>query len=120
MKTLRSKEYLAFVRSHPCLVTDQEFDVVAHHLRHKPHGGGMSLKPSDYRTVPLIPIEHHRLHAMGEVSYWAKQRIIPEIAVCDMLIVWLRDKYSIHASQVHDIESALEFITTFEKFIMKL
>lgn len=117
MKTLRSKDYLEFVRSHPCLVTDQEHDVVAHHCRHKPHGGGVSLKPSDYRTVPLTPLEHHRLHAMGEKSYWAKARIIPEIAMADMLVDWLKITYRVSVPNVHDLETALEFISVVEKFI---
>lgn len=117
MKTLRSKAYLDFVRSHPCLVTDQEYAVVAHHCRHKPHGGGVSLKPSDYRTVPLTPLEHYRLHSIGEKSYWANAMIIPEIAMADMLVDWLKITYRVSVPNVHDLETALDFIVVVEKFI---
>lgn len=116
-RTLRSKEYLEFVRAHPCLVTDQELDVVAHHCRHKPHGGGMALKPSDYRTVPLIPIEHARLHQTGEKSYWTKAQIIPEIAMADMLCDWMRIKYKVKIPQVHTLETAIPYIESIENFI---
>lgn len=77
----------------------------------------MGLKPSDYRTVPLTPLEHHRLHAMGEVSYWEKVQIIPEIAMADMLIEWLWVNYRAHVTRADTKETALEVITRIEKFL---
>lgn len=117
MKTLRSKDYLAFVRRHPCLVTDSDFEVVAHHCRHKPHGGGVALKPSDYRTVPLTPLEHARLHAVGEKAYWAAAKIIPEIAMADLLCEWMAVHYRVKIPTVHTLETALDYITAIENFI---
>lgn len=117
MRTLRSKDYLDFVRAHPCLVTDCELDVVAHHCRHKPHGGGVALKPSDYRTVPLTPLEHARLHQMGERAYWERAKIIPEIAMADMLCDWLHITYKVRIPTVHTLETALDYISAVEDFI---
>ncbi len=80
----RSRVYLDYIRSMPCLITKSEHEIVAHHV-HIFKDGGMGIKPSDFRTVPLTPLEHQRLHQMGERSYWAKKNIDVEIVIIVLL-----------------------------------
>jgi hypothetical protein len=51
-KTLRSKEYLAFIRTHPCCNCGHSAPSEPHHVR---FGGnaGTSLKPPDTHTIPV-------------------------------------------------------------------
>lgn len=60
---VKSKKYLDYVRSMPCVITGQE-SVHAHHLIG--HGqGGMGLKSSDLLAFPLCPELHDELHRHG-------------------------------------------------------
>jgi hypothetical protein len=67
---IRSKKYLKFIRSQPCLVTGQVINVVAHHVRIGFFGAGM--KPNDSMCLPLTDEQHRLLHQMGEKSYWER------------------------------------------------
>lgn len=115
--TFRDDRYLEFVRSHPCIVSEGEHGVVAHHLRGPGHGGGMGLKPSDYRTVPINQFLHEELHRTGERSFWQRHGICPELYVCDMLRAWLEIRFAIHVSPIESAEIALEYIASVEKFL---
>jgi hypothetical protein len=58
---LRCPEYLAWVRSQPCVITGH-YGCVAHHVV----GGRCSTqKTSDYLAIPLTDAEHKRLHDGG-------------------------------------------------------
>jgi hypothetical protein len=101
----RSAKYLAFVRSRPCVVTGQDSDyteMVAHHVRCL-SGGGTSLKPSDYMTVPMTAYEHALLHSKGESAYWAKKNVDPEQMIKMTLLTYL-------ATQSVGTELLIEFI----------
>lgn len=115
----RSKAYLAFVRSHPCIVTDTELDVVAHHCRHAPHGGGTSIKPSDYRTVPLSPLEHARLHHVGEKSFWKSVKIHPEFVMIDMLSEWIHIHHRVYIPKINSLSEAIQLLNRIENFLAK-
>ena len=52
----RSKKYLAFVRSHPCVVCGRKAQ--AHHVRRHYWGAGTAIKPHDYVTIPLCLVCH--------------------------------------------------------------
>lgn len=101
VKTSRNPDYLRFVRAHSSIVTwdpplepwpdredplfDQDsFGTVAHHVR-LGQGGGMGLKPSDYRTVPLTDSEHRELHQTGERSWWARRGVDPRRVIIALL-----------------------------------
>lgn len=86
-KNPRSKKYLAWIRSHPCAVTNATHSIHAHHVRLF-GDGGCGLKPSDYRTVPLCAVQHDALHNMGEKTFWKSNDID-----IDMLVGYFITKY---------------------------
>ncbi len=57
---------------------------VAHHVR-MGGNGGMGLKPSDYRTVPLTDQEHRTLHQHGEKSFWREAGVDPDQVIIALL-----------------------------------
>lgn len=118
VKTPRSAAYLAFVRSQPCAVTGLEHAVVAHHVRMPPHGGGVALKPSDYRTVPLAHMRHMELHARGEKSFWQKAGVVPEMVMAELLHVWIAKRYGIELPMIEDPEQACAYVDALERFIV--
>jgi hypothetical protein len=118
-KTPRSAAYLQYVRGHHCLVTGTDYGVVAHHLRTHHHGGGVALKPSDYRTVPLNQMRHMELHQIGEKSFWKKYGIIPEMAIAEMLRVWILRRYLVELPRIEDADLAIPYIEALENFITK-
>lgn len=59
-------------------------DVVAHHVR-RGMAGGVGLKPSDYRAVPLTDSEHRELHQNGEASFWYKHGVDPDTTIVALL-----------------------------------
>ena len=83
---LRSKEYLAYVRSLPCTVTRKSHSV-AHHITFV-EGNGMGTKVSDHYTVPLSPEEHALLHQMGEKRYWSEHEFDLEEVKQIALDIW--------------------------------
>ena len=63
IQRVKSKRYLDYVRSLPCVITGKDY-VHAHHLIG--HGeGGMGLKSSDLLAFPLCPELHDELHRQG-------------------------------------------------------
>jgi len=65
-------------------------DVVAHHVRCLGHGG-TGLKPPDWLCLPLTTVEHTKLHAEGEQSYWASRGEDPvSLLVMTMTIYLIR------------------------------
>jgi hypothetical protein len=69
-------------------VSGVEGDIVAHHVRCL-GGGGMGLKPSDLMCVPLTPIEHERLHRIGEKTFWAEHSIDPKDELAKNMLIFL-------------------------------
>lgn len=67
--------------------------VVSHHVRAGGHGG-VGLKPSDYRTVPLTDSEHRELHQKGEKSFWLSRDVDPDRVIIALLCEWLGPKHS--------------------------
>jgi hypothetical protein len=90
-RTWRSEEYLAYVRTRPCVVTDLTTGVVAHHVRCL-GGGGMGLKPPDWMCVPLNQSEHSFLHDKGEASYWNDQGLDPVQLIGMTMLVYLAQR----------------------------
>jgi hypothetical protein len=89
----RNADYLDFVRSLPCTYSGLHDGVVAHHCRIL-GGGGMGLKPSDYRCVPLTEVQHRQLHQMGEGAYWRKLGRDPRILVIAIMRMYLKERFN--------------------------
>lgn len=70
VKTPRDKKYLKWIRSCPCFECGTRFEVQAHHIE----TGGVSLKCSDYLTVPLCAA---RCHPAADKSKGSKERYLP-------------------------------------------
>jgi len=86
--TYRNKKYLEYIRSLTCCATGDDWNVVAHHVRIG-QGGGMGLKPSDYRCIPLTADQHGALHQMGERTYYNNFQVDPDVEMSDNLQSYL-------------------------------
>ena len=62
VKPIRSKPYLQYVASLPCVVCGCEPAGNAHHVIDAGMGGGMGTKASDLFTFPLCRSHHDELH----------------------------------------------------------
>ena len=69
VKTLRSERYLSFIRTMPCVFCGYTNQSEAAHVRFR-NKGGMGLKPSDFRAVPLCRACHGMQHQVGEKTFW--------------------------------------------------
>lgn len=68
-KTFRSKKYLEFIRSQPCLICQ--------HPESDPHhetlsGKGTGLKGPDNETIPLCKTHHDERHRVGRETFYNK------------------------------------------------
>jgi hypothetical protein len=52
----------------------------------------MGLKPSDYRTIPLVWALHDRLHNQGEASFYDEYRVNPDELIVKYLTKYLTEK----------------------------
>jgi len=68
-KPRRDKRHLEFIRSLPCCVCRIEGKTEAAHIRNN-GDGGMGMKPSDSRVLPLCCDCHRAQHVEGEPRYW--------------------------------------------------
>lgn len=59
--------------------------IVSHHVRMGGHGG-VGLKPSDYRSVPLRDSEHRELHQKGEKAFWTARGVNPGLIIIALLV----------------------------------
>ena len=80
---LRSRSHRVWVASFRCIICTKGYPVFegypvsqAAHVR-MGHGG-MGLKPSDDRCLPLCIEHHRRQHAMGEGPFWTRAGLDPE------------------------------------------
>lgn len=64
---IRSRAYMAFVRTHPCLSCGAQAE--AHHIQFA-QARAKSMKVGDNWTVPLCHPCHMELHAMGDERTW--------------------------------------------------
>jgi len=89
-KTPRNEKFMAWVREQDSCVSRVYRDVIVHHVRCF-GWGGMGIKPSDYRVVPLTHAEHMMLHQHGEVTFWEDVEIDPRVVIAANMIVYMRD-----------------------------
>jgi hypothetical protein len=64
-KTLRDKKYLAFIRLQRCFKCGQK-PSDPHHTE----TGGMGMKGSDKKAVPLCRVCHDRHDRIGKETFW--------------------------------------------------
>lgn len=89
-KTPRSEKYMSWVRSLQSAVSSSTQYVVAHHVRCF-GWGGMAIKPSDFRVVPLTHAEHLELHNTGERDFWEMREIDPRSHICAQMLIYLSE-----------------------------
>jgi len=76
---IKSKPYLKWVASLPCINCKIEDDtIVPHHLkgRHAPLSGGMGYKADDWLTMPLCFKCHIEMHDSGDLKNWQAEFIL--------------------------------------------
>lgn len=95
-KTIRNRAYLAWLRMQPCCITGKTIGVEAAHVR-RGNGGGMGIKPSDLRALPLHADEHRLQHTMGETTYWDRVGLDPDVLIIKHLSLFLNDTKAIIA-----------------------
>jgi len=59
----RNDKYLDFIRKQSCIICGKKSD--AHHIE----TGGMGIKASDYRTIPLCRTHHTEFHNIGRTAF---------------------------------------------------
>jgi hypothetical protein len=79
-KPIRDKKLLEYVRSLPCMITqDGEYCngqyVVPHHLTFIKSESRIGGKAGDDKTVSLCLLHHTALHSMGEKAFWQSWKI---------------------------------------------
>jgi len=83
----RSKSYLEFIRSRPCLMCGAP-ETVAHH---EPLGSaGKGIKAPDSHCIPLCAYCHQLAHHIGLKSFWRRHDIKMEII--KLLTKYLEEK----------------------------
>jgi hypothetical protein len=71
-QTYRDKDYLQFIREQPCVICGT-IPCQPHHLNQVgTRSGGMALKISDYRTIPLCFLHHAEYHTIGRQTMGKK------------------------------------------------
>tara|TARA_R110002167_G_scaffold42512_4_gene129111 strand:- start:1657 stop:2061 length:405 start_codon:yes stop_codon:yes gene_type:complete len=88
---VKSKTYLAWLRSLPCIVSGTQAEA-AHVSFPAPEWGapgrGKGRKVSDRFALPLSPDEHRKQHTMSEPEYWRSVGIDPHKAACILYGIW--------------------------------
>lgn len=88
----RNASYLKHIRGFRCTIADKhecEGRIEAAHVRNGTDGG-LSVKPSDFFTVPLCCGAHREQHQVGEQTFWTRYGIDP-LKVADRL--WKASKH---------------------------
>jgi hypothetical protein len=99
LKPIRCKKYLEYIRKSRCCVSKATWDQhgrpnVAAHVRIG-NDGGMGMKPSDTRTVPLTANLHDKQHQVGERTFWQAVNIDPQDVIIRHLMGFIGDKTAV-------------------------
>lgn len=88
-KPAKSKDYLKFLHSLPCVVSGKHGVEAAHvsfaNPKYGHYGRGRGSKSPDRWAIPLSSEEHRRQHSMNEAEYWRSVGINPHILA---LTIW--------------------------------
>lgn len=66
---IRDKKHLEFIRSLICVKCGTSQNIQAAHIRAN-SDGGIGIKPSDDRCLPMCHDCHSKQHRVGEVTFW--------------------------------------------------
>ena len=105
----RNKEYIKFIKGQKCAATLTDHEIVAHHVR-LDKSGGVGLKPSDYKTIPLTDKQHVHLHQVGESYYFNKNNIDPFKEIAEYLFEYFENQVTEADSEkvIEVLETAIE------------
>lgn len=104
LKPFRNATYLKHVRKLHCAGCDEQYEPrEAAHVR-MGNGGGMGLKPSDYRTVPLCHACHSYQHQLGERSFWERLERDPDYVIILALAAYVADRRGLIETLEHIVE----------------
>jgi len=73
----RDRDYMAWIKTHPCLICKKRRNVEAAHVNNE----GLSRKCSDRRTLPICIMDHREgKHSLdkNKKAFWIKHGIDPE------------------------------------------
>lgn len=92
MKPAKSKGYLHFLHSLPCVVSGAR-EVQAAHLsmaapKYAHYGRGKGHKAPDRWALPLSADEHARQHQIGEERFWSESGINPHVLALTLWGLW--------------------------------
>lgn len=105
LKCYRNAKYLAYVRGLPCCSCEIHASSEAAHVR-KGNGGGVGLKPSDYRTVPLCRECHSHQHLIGEKTFWTNRgEIDTDFVIATILTSYVKDRRALIEALEQTIEA---------------
>lgn len=99
--TSRDAKYLAWLRELPCVACGRtSTDSYCSQAAHVRVGGdgGMGLKPSDYRAVPLCFMCHRAQHDYGERTFWERAKLDPQVVIATLLVRYIDDKRAVIAA----------------------
>ena len=103
----RNEDYLKFVRNQDCVVDGNNINTVSHHVRIN-QNGGMGLKPSDYRVIPLNWKRHSELHTIGEKSFYKKYGIDENLIITCYLCKYILQQLKPSREVIEDLEKIIE------------
>lgn len=77
-----NEKHLAFIRTLPCLVCQDNISTEACHIRFSDlsvakRKVGVAEKPDDFWTVPMCGDHHRRQHTMNEQRFWQEIDVDP-------------------------------------------
>lgn len=92
VKPVKAADYLAWIRTLPCVVTEM-YGVEAAHLsapstRWGHAGRGKAQKASDRWALPLKPYMHRKQHMDGEEQFWRQAGIDPYPIALALWGIW--------------------------------
>lgn len=87
-RRIQDRDYLQFVRAHPCLIKQCWRKPSAHHVRF-PGQGGLGTKPSDFQTVPLCEKHHRQEHDLGRERFEAEHGLTLFVVIIGLLTEYI-------------------------------
>lgn len=88
---VHDRKYLDWIREQPCVLSGQSPSDPAH-IRIG-GGGGMGMKPSDDRVLPLAHHLHAEQHQVGELTFWRDAFAMNDRLLIEAIIAMAEKRY---------------------------